>query len=176
MKADETKNTLLTGVVVIVALLIGYFLGISSNHGLGQTTAAVRTPDNSGPWLIGRKLTLDGIDWNKSQRTLVFALQAGCHFCSESGGFYQRLVQQRTHFGSTRLIAVLPQGSDDSKRYLDKLGFAADEIRQASLSEIGVRGTPTLLLVNERGIITDAWDGKLSPVRENNVIARLQIK
>lgn len=175
MKTNK-KDLLLTGAIVVVALLTGYFLGVNNNQGLGKVTAAAKTPDNYGPRLAGRKLALEGIDWSKNKRTLVFALQAGCHFCSESGRFYQRLVQQRTSFGDTRLVAVLPQGPDDARRYLGKIGFAADEIRQASLSEIEVRGTPTLFLVNGNGVITDVWDGKLSPARENNLLARLQIK
>jgi hypothetical protein len=172
----ENKDLLFTGAIVIIALLIGYFLGINNNRELSKVTAAGKIPDNYGLRLVGRKLALEGTDWNKSQRTLVFALQTGCHFCSESGSFYQRLVQQRTSFGNIQLVAVLPQGPDASRRYLGKIGFAADEIRQASLSDIGVRGTPTLLLVDENGIITDVWDGKLSPARENNLLARLQIK
>src|SRR6476660_6235696 len=175
MKTNK-RDLLLTGEMVIIAFFTGYFLGANNNLGLGKVTAAGKTPDNYGLRLVGRKLALDGIDWSKSQRTLVFALQTGCHFCSESGSFYQRLVQQRTSFGNTRLVAVLPQGPDDARRYLGKIGFAADEIRQSSLNDIGVRGTPTLLLVNESGIITDVWDGKLSPARENNLLARLQIK
>jgi hypothetical protein len=172
----EKKDLLLTGAIAIVALLTGYFLGMNSSRGLGPVAAAAKPPDSYGSRLVGRKLPLDGADWSKSQRTLVFVLQAGCHFCSESGGFYQRLVQQRASFGDTRLVAVLPQGLDDSRKYLRKIGFAADEIRRSSLSDVGVRGTPTLFLVNGSGMITDVWDGKLSPAREDNLIARLHIK
>lgn len=175
MKTNK-RDLLLTGAMVIVALLTGYFLGVNNNHGLGKVTAAGRPQGNAGLSLVGKRMPLDGVAWSKNQRTLVFALQAGCHFCSESGSFYQRLVQQRANFGDTRLVAVLPQGPDDARKYLGKIGFAADEIRQSALSDIGVRGTPTLFLVNQSGIITDVWNGKLSPARENNLLARLQLK
>lgn len=175
MKTNGKKDLLLTFAIVVVSLLTGYFLGMNNSPGLGKVAAARSAPQNVAPSLVGRKLALDGVDWSKSQRTLVFALQAGCHFCTESGGFYQRLVQQRTRFGNTRLVAVLPQGADDARKYLDKIGFAADEIRQSPLNVLGVRGTPTLFLVDGNGVVTDAWNGKLSTERENNVIARLQI-
>lgn len=174
MKTNK-KDLLLSGAMVIIAFFTGYFLGVNG-HGPGKVTAAERPPSSTALALIGKKMALAGVDWSKNQRTLVFALQAGCHFCSESGSFYQRLAQQRANFGDTRLVAVLPQGPDDARKYLGKIGFAADEIQQASLSSLGVRGTPTLLLVNESGIITDVWDGKLSPARENNLLARLEIK
>lgn len=176
MKADEKQKLLRPGAVVIIALLAGYLLGIGGDLLLGKVVASGKTQGASVRTLIGKRMALSGVDWSKSQRTLIFALQAGCHFCSESGGFYRRLVQQRTRFGDTRLVAVLPQNPEDSKEYLSKIGFAADEIRQSSLSALGVRGTPTLLLVNENGVITDAWAGKLSPAREKDLIGQLQTK
>jgi hypothetical protein len=170
----EKKDLLLTGAMVVVALLLGYAVGVSNSMGPGKVTAAEKVAGSHESRLVGGKMALDGMDWSKSQRTLVFALQAGCHFCSDSAGFYQHLVQQRASFGNTRLVAVLPQGPDESRKYLGKIGFAADEIRQASLGNLGARGTPTLFLVNEKGIVTDVWDGKLSPAREKDLIAHLQ--
>jgi hypothetical protein len=41
-------------------------------------------------------------------------------------------------------------------------------------SELGVPGTPSLLLVNQAGTVEDTWIGKLSPERETEVLNRLQ--
>lgn len=176
MNSEDKKKLLRSGAIVIVALLAGYLLGIGGDLLVGKVAVSGKRSDDSGQRLIGTKLVVEGVDWSKSQRTLVFALQAGCHFCSASGDFYHRLVEQRSRFGNTRLVAVLPQTLDDSRLYLNKIGFAADEIRQSPLSTLGVRGTPTLFLVNANGIITDTWTGKLSSARENNVIGELQTK
>jgi len=179
--ANEWKKRfarLLDAGIVIVALLIGFFLGRTS-LGSPPPTGTATTDDETRLSVtepIGRKLTLPGIDWEKNERTLVLALQTGCHFCSESGPFYQRMLKQRARFGSTQVVAVFPQPVEESREFLKNLGVTVDEIRQGSFKDIGVRGTPTLLLVNSAGIVTEAWRGKLLPAAESAVLARLQIR
>jgi hypothetical protein len=41
-------------------------------------------------------------------------------------------------------------------------------------ASLGVRGTPTLLLVNNTGKIADFWVGKLSPDKEAEGLRRLR--
>lgn len=164
--------------VVMLAMVVGFFMGRYSNVAppVSDNTSAVQRRRARPITSVGEKLSLPGTDWAKNQRTLVLALQIGCHFCSESSSFYQKLVQERSHFGKTQFVAVLPQPVENSTAYLNKLGVSVDEIRQGSLGEIGVQGTPTLLLVNSAGVVTEAWDGKLQPEQEQSVFARLQIK
>jgi hypothetical protein len=48
-----------------------------------------------------------------------------------------------------------------------------DDIKQISLNTLGVRGTPTLLLVNDVGVVTDVWVGKLQLDQEVQVLTAL---
>jgi thioredoxin-related protein len=120
----------------------------------------------------GTKISLTGIDFARNDRTLLMALSTTCHFCSESAEFYKTIAKERG--GTTRLIAVLPQPLADSRNYLDKLGVPVDEIIQAQLSDIRVRGTPTLILIDHNGDVIDYWVGKLSDIKEPEVIGRLR--
>jgi len=70
----------------------------------------------------------------------------------------------------------LPQTSDESKKYLDELGVAIEEVKQAKLDSIGVHGTPTLILVDNQGVVMASWVGKLSADGEADVLRRLQAK
>jgi hypothetical protein len=72
------------------------------------------------------------------------------------------------------LVAVLPQATEEGKRYLEGLGVDVNEIRQSSLSEIKVTGTPTLMLVNSDGIVTDSWVGKLPADQEADVLSKVR--
>jgi thiol-disulfide isomerase/thioredoxin len=119
----------------------------------------------------GTKISLVGIDWSKSDRTVVLALSTGCHFCSESAPFYQKLQQQNPN--NVRLVAVLPQSVEDGRNYLTKLGVPLNDVVQAPLSSVGVSGTPTLLLINHDGVVTDSWVGKLSDGDAAHVIDRI---
>src|ERR1700683_4205718 len=95
------------------------------------------------------------VNWSGNGQTLVLGLQTTCHFCTDSAPFFRRLANAAT--GNAKTVAVLPQPIDVSKRYLDGLGVHVDEIRQASLSTVGVSGTPTLLLVDASGHVKDVW-------------------
>jgi hypothetical protein len=121
--------------------------------------------------IVGKAISLPDTDWKKSDQTLVLALSTTCHFCSESAPFYKEVIQKRK--GNTRLIAVLPQSVEAGRKYLADLGITVDDVRQAPPSSLGVRGTPTLLLVNKDGVVTSSWVGKLQPEKELEVMARL---
>jgi hypothetical protein len=121
---------------------------------------------------VGSKVSLQGVDWSKSKRTLVLVLSTGCHFCSESANFYQRLVSLANSNG-TRVLAVLPQPIPDSHSYLEGLGVTVAEVMQSPLSAASVSGTPTVLLVDGQGRIREAWVGKLGPEQEQQVVAGL---
>ena len=73
-----------------------------------------------------------------------------------------------------KLVAVLPQPVEETRKYLDGEGVHVDEVRQAAPESIGVAGTPTLLLVDARGKVSDVWRGKLQPDEEEKVIATLR--
>lgn len=60
------------------------------------------------------------------------------------------------------------------RAYLRQLGVGIDDVRKASLGEMGLSGTPTLILVDERGNVSDVWVGALPPHRQEEVISRLQ--
>jgi thioredoxin-related protein len=123
---------------------------------------------------VGTKVSQLDIDWSKSDKNLLLVLSNTCHFCTESAPFYQRLVQERTQRDTFRLAAVLPQPVNEGRSYLNGLGVNINEVKQLSPSAIRIRGTPTLLLVNSAGVVTDEWLGKLPPQKENEVLSRLR--
>lgn len=120
----------------------------------------------------GTKLNLGDVDWSKDQQTLVMALSTTCHFCSESSAFYQKVARGRSN---VRLLAVMPQTVNEAQKYLSDLGVTVDEIKQAQLNSIGVNGTPTLILVNNGGIVANTWVGKLTSAEESQVLSSLHI-
>lgn len=125
---------------------------------------------------VGSKMALAGVDWPKSNSHLVLILQKGCRFCDESAQFYQRLAEESAGHADLQLLAVLPQPAGEAREYLESLGVSIKEVRQASLPSIGISGTPTILLVDNFGTIKEAWPGKLSSAREEEVVRRIRAK
>lgn len=118
----------------------------------------------------GTKLSIPGADLSQSQRILLMVLSTTCHFCTESAPFYQRIAAGH---GATRLVAIMPQPVGEAQNYLSQHGISVDEVRQVNLDAIGVRGTPTLILLDGTSSVLETWDGKLPPERESEVLARL---
>ena len=158
--------------IIIVALLLGVVL--AKRFILNR--AAPEQALSFAPIKPGTKISLPKTDWSQSERHLVLVLQTGCHFCTESAPFYRRLIQALGKRKDIELIAALPQKVSESKQYLDGLGVAIAEVRQADPSSVGASGTPTLLLVDGTGTVTDVWLGKLPPAKEQEVFSRLQVK
>lgn len=119
----------------------------------------------------GTKLSLSGMDWQRSENTLLMVLSTNCHFCSESSPFYQRLAQERVGGKEVRLVAVLPQPPAESEKYLAEHGINVDEIRQSTPGAVYAKATPTLILVDRTGAVVQSWVGKLPAEKEAEVIS-----
>ena len=128
-------------------------------------------PEISAGVKRGDAVSVAGIDWRKNGETLLLALSTTCHFCTRSGPFYQRLAKEH---GDARLVALVPQSSEEGRTYLKRLGVDVDDVRQTSLGELGVSGTPTLILVDGEGVASEVWVGALSPDKEEEVVSRLR--
>lgn len=133
-------------------------------------TSATRQPVSPK---VGMDLTRTelGVNWAANKRTLVLGLQTGCHFCTDSAPFFQKLTGAAA--GKTKILAILPQTVDESEQYLAKLSVRVDDVKSAPLSEIAVAGTPTLLLVDDKGIVKNVWVGKLPDNRQAEVLSAI---
>ena len=158
--------------IIVVACLLATVL--IKNHLLAARAAQPDSNGQSENQQVNRThLSSLGIDWKQSRQTLVLAISSSCHFCTESAPFYRRLVQSK---GGTRVVAVLPQPIEDGREYLKRLGVSVDEVKQVGLDQIGVGGTPTLLLVDNSGVLKDSWVGRLPPEQETSVLNALRVE
>ncbi len=112
-----------------------------------------------------------GVDWRKNGRTLVLAISTQSHFCTDSAPFFRALVAQAAK--NVKIVAVLPQPVDAGEKYLSGEGVRIDQVLQASLPSIGVTGTPTTLLANSGGVVTNVWVGELQPAQQQQALAVL---
>ena len=114
---------------------------------------------------------LTGVDYQKNGRTLVLALSTQCHFCTESAPFFRKLSESVRP--NVKMVAVLPQPVPEGEQYLSGEGLQVDLVKQESLSRLGIRGTPTMLLINAAGIVSKVWVGKLEAKQQQQVLSLL---
>jgi hypothetical protein len=111
---------------------------------------------------------LPEIGWNRNGRTLLFVLSTHCHFCTESAPFFRHIKESVGK--DVKLVAVLPEPVAEAEAYLNREGVHLDDVRQISLGKIGVTGTPTMLLVNSKGIVARTWVGRLPPDKQDQAL------
>jgi len=160
--------------IIILALVLGALLLKgqllpSISHG------SASVGDRISP---GTKLSLADVDFAKKGKTLLLALAKGCHFCSESAPFYRRLAQEVSESGNVQLFFVFPHRPDEGKNYLDGLDISSnilsDQVKQADFRALGIKGSPTLILADNNGQVTDVWLGKLQSSEEEEVLAKVK--
>lgn len=168
-KIETTANlaTIVVAILISAVIVRTYVFPPPDLRGAFVTSASEAVKGKS---LAGRSLA---VDWAKNRHTLVLAISTTCHFCRDSVPFYQRLGAKQKE---VKIVAVLPQSVAEARQYLDGAGVHVDEIRQVPLNTLGVKGTPTLLLVNEVGVVTDVWVGKLQADQEAQVLTSLEMK
>jgi thioredoxin-related protein len=164
----STIQTVSNVAIIIVALL---FSAVLVKRYLFPSASPQPSAVVSENIKAGTKLPLTDVDWSKSEKTLLMVLSTTCRYCTESSGFYQKLAQQKAGRGDMRLVAVMPQTVEEAQQYLSEHKVSVDEVRQASLDTINIRGTPTLIVVDKTGAVVQSWVGKLPPEKESEVVA-----
>jgi hypothetical protein len=167
-RLDKAANIalILASLLLIGALARNYYLS--------------RIPDPSVKLGIEKgeqvKLPVDASAGAQSaQATLVLALSTNCGFCQESVPFYQKLtVFKNSSPARVQLATVMSEPKEEIEAYLKKHGIAADAVFSMPVSQIGVKGTPTLLLLDGQNKLVESWVGKLNSQEESEVIAQLQ--
>jgi hypothetical protein len=124
----------------------------------------------------GDRLDLPGVDFASSAQTLVLALNLNCQYCDESVPFYKALVAGRTTPVALRVIAVLPAEREESQPALAKKGLHPDQLIDLPLSQLRIRGTPTVLLVDRHAMVQAVWQGRLDAKRQQEVREAINVR
>ena len=179
-KVALLANLATIAIAILLGIAVGQLHSLAKSTKNAQPTRPAAPPTRSAmpipsePLRIGTKLPISGIEWAKNERTLLIALSEGCRYCSDSGPFYQRLTREVSGKKNIGVVAVLPQAVNEGRDYLTSLGVSVADVRQVSLDDLGVIGTPTLIIVNKEGVVTNAWRGQIPSNKEDEVLNRLK--
>jgi hypothetical protein len=104
------------------------------------------------------------VDFSKHNKTLILGLQEGCEFCEASMPLYERIISERNRLmADTHVVVVAPKRNDHIDVYLKDKGVAPDQIVYIEPnSSLHLKVTPTLLVVDRRGVIVETKAGFLA--------------
>src|SRR5579875_129377 len=154
--------TMIAACLISIVLVRTYFIP-------SPTLRRTRTPDTRTA-LVGKSLKsqLPGVGWKNNGHTVLLALSTHCHFCAESAPFFKQLSGKSGK--KFKIIAIFPQPLSEAQGYLNGKGIHVDQVRELSLDQVGVMGTPTMLLVDNSGIVEKAWVGRLDPKQQSQAL------
>ena len=143
--------------VILVALAVGCVV-------LGRYVSEYR----ARPVAAGDRLaTIPSLDWKQHRRTLVLALNTGCHFCEQSAPFYRSLSERQEHGGSDLdLVAVFPNDPAQVRQFMSQESLRVRSVAAVPLEKLRVNATPTLILIGSDGRVERVWIGMLDPTEQ----------
>jgi F plasmid transfer operon protein len=155
------------GAQVVIAIAVLVVAGVLVKRQVFPSPSRTSAPQINA----GEKLNVPNVDWERNRKSLVFFLQKGCHYCTESAPFYRQLIADAARKNISSL-AILPNSADDSRQYLQSLGLPIENVQTGPLASFKVNGTPTVMLVNQQGIVMSVWFGA-APEREKEIRDKL---
>lgn len=162
--ADVLANLIIVGLgVVVIVLLYQRFTAEEEPHTHTTVTQPARPPAPA----IGQKVDA-GVKLADSPH-LVIAMSSGCGFCDDSVPELKKMLPK---LGNTNVVYAFPQ-RDNPRQYLEKSGLPTEHAWSGDFRSIGVRGTPTVLLVDRQRRIAAFWEGRLTPARSQEILAKL---
>lgn len=168
MSQAKLKSYLEVATNVAVLLVALAVLGVfASNYFSRRSTPQLHAGIQKGQVFA----QVSGINYSTSSQTLLIAMSTRCHYCAESIPFYKQLAEaQRTNGRPTRIVAVFPNTEEEVRQYTQQNKLALDTISGVNLETLKISGTPTAVLIDSDGKVSDFWVGKQPPEVEQQIL------
>lgn len=152
-RLDRKINLVLNVFLVLVCI---YILGLLANNYLLPVVTA------SKPIQVGSPANVRELKLKAQKKTVLLFLRSGCQYCTNSAGFYKRLMSRRSMIGEPYdVLALFSQDDKNADTYLQKIGLSSIENNRIDYKNLAIEGTPTLAIVDGAGVVSDVWRGYL---------------
>jgi hypothetical protein len=136
------------------------------------------SPADTGPasttGLVGREVPLPGADWQAAPFSLVLQISSTCHFCNESMPFYRQLISARQ--ASSAKVPIIVASRDAvavMRKHLEDQQVNVDKVLHSRLETLPAF-TPTVYVVDSKGVVRRAFIGKLDPSGEKELLTFIE--
>ena len=161
------------GLLVLALLVTGWRL---------VSVRAVTQPDEPSPAVrfpplldLGARLSTRIRPLENHDRAVVLMLDTRCPACQASRPFYRAVSQATIETPNIGFVVLVEESVNEARRWLAADAIAPDRIiKLRSRTQAGMFGTPTLILVDQTGVITDIANQALSSVDELRFIDRVR--
>lgn len=175
LKGTFDAAILLTCVVVGIQLI--RFHSAAASAAESRTKLRVTANEPAPALSIGAVIKLDGVDWSKHPRQAVLLFWSSCHACESQVPFYRQLSRQLNGAHAVGFLGIGIEPLPTASEWLKKSDIRPERvIRVDKPSAIGLLITPTLLIVDSTGLVTDLWAGVMDAQTQGTFLERLSPK
>lgn len=119
---------------------------------------------------------VQGLSYRDAPRTLLIAMSTQCGYCKESVPFYHQIVKAEKASGMrTRIVAIFPNSQREVDLYVKQNQLEMDTRAETDFRRLHIAGTPTIILLDGAGVISNFWIGRLSEDDERQLIRALSL-
>jgi thiol-disulfide isomerase/thioredoxin len=124
--------------------------------------------------LVGREVQLPGADWQAAPFTVLLQISSTCHFCNESMPFYRQLVAARQN-QAAKVPVIVASGDAVAviRKHLEDQQVVVDKVLHSRLASFGT-GTPTVFIVDSKGLVRRVFMGKLDSSGEKELLSIME--
>lgn len=142
-----------------------------------QRLTAERAPTAGPPppFEAGTRLALNSkLAPGGARVSAIIALSSNCQYCTASMPFYRRLADlPAAKDGRLKIGVVGIQSEAELREYMAGHGLAVLTVVELREAGVPVQATPTLLLVNADGAVTQSYSGRLRHDDEEAVVKEI---
>jgi hypothetical protein len=121
--------------------------------------------------LVGREVKLPGADWQAAPFSVLLQISSTCRFCNESMPFYKQLITARqAKAAKVPLIVASGDAVAVMRKYLEDRQVIVDKVLHSRLESLGT-GTPTVYIVDSKGLVRRAFIGELDSSGEKELLS-----
>src|ERR1700682_3357304 len=125
------------GIAVVIDVAVDIRSRLHPSQGRTAPLAVAYQPGMRAP-------AVSGVEYARSDRTLLLFLSTRCMYCKMSAPFYRELeARLNAADGKRRLIAVFPQTKDEVREFKSLEKLEIETVPDAPLGELGISITPT---------------------------------
>lgn len=174
-------DSLINVSLLLVCLLVGTNTALQLRDRLAgpmvdpSTAASPQPPFRPMNFQEGTVLpTLENVTFGSVDQTVMLVLSSKCSFCTNSMPFYKKLIEQRNgQNASLRFIAAGREPVEVMEGYLTSHGIEVDQVVSLLDNELGIQGTPTLIVADREGRVQKTFIGKLPTQAETELLSML---
>jgi Redoxin len=156
-----------------VDLLLPILLIVTAWRYFDSRPISRENEQGSGLLGLGARLVLPTVDWSLSRRHVVLFLRTTCPACNESVPFYRRLFEHLENQQVSGHI-VVSEPTDVVQAWLANNGVRAPNIVTIDRAgSFGVFLVPTIVLVDDAGVVLDVAVEKLDAELESRLLLRV---